>query len=240
MHPIFWQIPEFPPQSHSAWSSPTPVPLSGWQSLGASLALLLDSLPRRRPSPGRALCQRPERPRSFFEQGQVTNTLFLSKEKNPSDSPANHVNSFFSRIPPTGPTQAPLWTLVSWRQFPRMKVLCSCPKVLRESQFTLVPGYYGNLSVSGGGGQGAIPSLCTKRPPGNAWSELFCAALTLILWSPILASGKSSIVFVGFWNILSSPQAPDLVELKSCRGSRKCCAWCSFSVNVGCWRNVQL
>lgn len=38
---------------------------------------------------------------------------------------------------------------------------------------------------------------------------------------------------VRFWNIISSSQAPDLVELKSCRGSRKCCVWCSFSVNVG-------
>lgn len=43
------------------------------------------------------------------------------KKKNPSGSHANHFDSVITRIPPTGPIQAQLWTPVSWRQLSKCR-----------------------------------------------------------------------------------------------------------------------
>lgn len=82
--------------------------------------------------------------------------------------------------------------------------------------------------------------LHTERPPGNAWSELFCVQLQLQFRDLLFWQAERVLAFVGFWNISFLLSSSWLSRVKSYRGSRKCCVWCSFSVNVGCRWNFQL
>lgn len=171
------------------------------------------------------------------------------KENNLSGSHASHFNSIITRVPPTGPVQAQLWTSGSWRQLSKWKSYedawrCSPLGELIRSHLI---SHHRSLTVLRWGRQGDIrvlgfaTSLYVQRShQAMAWSELFCVQLQLQFRDILFRQAEGVLSSVGFWNILPSSQAPDLVELKSHRGSRKCCVWCSFSVNVGCWWNFQL
>lgn len=106
---------------------------------------------------------------------------------------------------------------------------------------------HGSLTVLRWGGRGGVQVLdfavsLYRQRNHQAMSDPSCsgAALTPIPWYPILASRKSPVLRgVLEHSLLLSSSWHSKVK-KSRRGSRKCCVWCSFSVNVGCWWNFQL
>lgn len=133
------------------------------------------------------------------------------------------INSFIPRIPPTGPIQTQRHgdsckneRAIQLPEGVKGEPVCShllSPRSLtvltwggRETSSSLVLQLV--FTCREATRQGLICSVCSSNPN----------SVIIQFWQ-----AEGVLIFAGFWNTLTSSQAPDLAELKSYRGSRKCC-----------------